>query len=292
MKLVALSLVRNEEYWVWYSLASVWPWVDEILLFDNLSEDRTVERARSVDPVGDKLRVFEGVEGRSEQDLRERCLERCREAGATHVLFLDGDEVHVDEDLALARRMLEVGEHREPLADPPRAHGEPLRPDPTDGVLLKNIGFKPVHPGFAGPDACIPEDHLRPDDDHSCYNYAIRISALANLHGNGLEWGRHGWLETGDLYVQASPHTLWCPGLRYFHFTHHPRSPLRVPGTGAWVRPVQDLGSVPHRQGTRIPQVLFRRDGPSNPTLEHWGLRAPARAGSRVAAPSASPFPA
>jgi hypothetical protein len=35
MRLVAVSMVRNEEYWIWYSLTAVYPHVDEILLFDN-----------------------------------------------------------------------------------------------------------------------------------------------------------------------------------------------------------------------------------------------------------------
>ena len=39
-----------------------------------------------------------------------------------------------------------------------------------------------------------------------------------------------------------------------------------------WI-PVKDLGSVTLPGHVRAPAVLFRPDGPSNPTLEMWGLR-------------------
>ena len=48
MKLVSLSMVKNEEYWIWYALTSVAPHVDEILVFDNGSQDRTVEIVREI----------------------------------------------------------------------------------------------------------------------------------------------------------------------------------------------------------------------------------------------------
>ena len=97
-----------------------------------------------------------------------------------------------------------------------------MRPDdciPTDGILVKNIGMRPIHPGFAGADTCRPQDHADPDTNHGCYNFAIRICSLAGLHGNGKEWGQHGYFENGDLYIQSSPHTLWLPRAYYFHFS-------------------------------------------------------------------------
>lgn len=280
MKLVSLSMVRNEEYWIWYSLTSVWAWVDEILVFDNFSEDRTVDVVRSMRHVQDKLTLVERFGGPSEHANREAMLEAARSRGATHVLLLDGDEVHTDEGLGFCRRLLEMHEHAPPLGDPPANHMRPHDHVPTDGILVKNIGFKPIHPGFAGPDTCRLADFTQPDTDHGCYNFAIRISSLSNLRGNGKEWGQHGYLETGDLYVQSSPHTLWLPGLFYFHFAWHPRSPARDGRTG-WGKPVADQGSKPLPQGVPVPRVLYRPDGPGNPTLEAWGIAPPAPISSR-----------
>ena len=273
MKLIALSMVRDEEYWIWYSLTSVYPHVDRILLFDNHSSDETLAIVRGMDHVADKLEVHEGFGGASEQQNREAMLHAARRAGGTHVLFLDGDEVHVDACLGLCRRLLEVHEHNPPLHDPPHNHMRPLDPIPTDGVLIKHVGIKPLHPGYEGLDTCRPLDRRQPDTDHGCYNFAIRISSLAGLRGNGLEWGKHGYLEHGDLYIQSSPHTLWLPGLYYFHFSWHPRSSKRKADGRTWVRPPMDQGSVPMPDHVHAPDVLFRGDGPSNPTLVAWGLR-------------------
>lgn len=274
MKLVAVSMVRNEEYWVWYSLTAAYPHVDEILLFDNSSEDATLDIVRDMDHVADKLVVQERFGGASEQENRERTLDVARSRGATHVLFLDGDEVHTATCLGFCRRLLEAHEHEPALGDPPDNHMRAGDHVPTDGVLIKNVGFKPIHPGFAGPDTCRPQDLSQPDTDHGCYNFAVRIASLRNLRGNGLEWGQHGFLETGDMYLQSSPHTLWLPGMWYYHFSWHPRSRARVVGSG-YGHAVEDHGSVSLPPHVHLPEVLLHPDGPSNPTLEAWGLKEP-----------------
>jgi hypothetical protein len=273
VKLVAVSMVKNEEYWIWYSLTSVAPHVDEILLFDNYSEDSTLDVVRGMDHLGDRLLVWDEFGGQSEQENREHILDIARCRGATHLLFLDGDEVHTAECLGFCRRLLEAQEHTPPLHDPPANHMRPRDHTPTDGVLIKNIGFKPIHPGFAGPDTCRPQDLMQSDTDHGCYNFAIRIASVQNLRGNGLEWGQHGFLETNDLYMQSSPHTLWLPRIWYYHFSWHPRSSVRRDAKG-YAHAVRDFGSVPLPAHVHLPEVLLHPDGPSNPTLERWGIAA------------------
>lgn len=39
MKLISISMIKDEEYWIWYALTSVAPHVDEVLVFDNHSSD-------------------------------------------------------------------------------------------------------------------------------------------------------------------------------------------------------------------------------------------------------------
>lgn len=275
MKLIALSMLRNEEHWAWYALTSVAPYVDRILAFDNYSEDRTVDVLRSMKHIGEQLEVIADFGGPSEHENRAACLDRARDEGATHVLFLDGDEVHCDSSLAFARRFFDWSEHKPGLQYPPRNDSAPGDHNPTEGVLVRNLGFRPLHPGFEGPHTCIPHDVAGRHDDHGCYNFAIRICSLDGLQSNGLEWGQHGYVEPDGRYIQSSPYTFWMPELRYWHFTHHERSSRRDPGSHAWVRPVQDLGSsaIPIEWNVEVPRVLSRPDGPSNPTLERWGMR-------------------
>ena len=275
-------MVKNEEYWIWYALTSVAPHVDEILVFDNHSDDRTLEIVRGMRHLGAKLTVFEGFGGDDEQANREATLAEARRRGATHVLTLDGDEVHADAVLSFCRQLLEVHEHHPALHDPPRNHGRPFDPTPTDGVLVKNLGLRPICPGLAGPGTCRPADYVLPDTEHSAYNYLTRITSLANLRGNGQSWGRHGFVETGDLYVQSSPHTLWLPGLWFLHFGFHPRSSRRQTDRMAWERQPLDQGWVPIHAHVHWPAALLRPDGPGNPTLEAWGVTEPPPGRARV----------
>ncbi len=275
MKLVSVSMLKNEEYWIWYALTSVAPHVDEILVFDNHSEDDTPEIVRGMSHLGDKLVLFERFGGVSEQENREAMLAQARRRGATHVLTLDGDEVYADEVLSFCRRLLEAHEHFPALNDPPRNHGRPFDSTPSDGILVKNIALRPICPGFDGPGTCRPWDYLSPDTDHSAYNYLARITSLANLRGNGLEWGKHGFVETGDAHIQSSPRTLWLPGMWFLHFSFHPRSSLRRLESMAWRRQVADHGSVPIHAHVHWPAALLRPDGPGNPTLESWGVSEP-----------------
>ena len=275
MRLVSTTMIRDEEYWIWYALTSVAPHVDEILVFDNHSRDRTLAIVQGMPHIADKLVLWEGFGGTSEHENRQRILDLARERGATHILPLDGDEILPDDTGAFCRRLLEVHEHNPPLHDPPHNHGRPMDPEPTDGTLVKHIAVRPIHPGFAGPDTCIPHDHAEPDTSHGAYNYAIRFNSLANLKSNGLEWGRHGLLDTGDIYIQSSPHTLYLPRMWYWHMTHHPRSSLRQANGSDWIRPVKDLGSVPVHDHVHTPEAILRPDGPGNPTLAAWGVCPP-----------------
>lgn len=289
IKLTAISMVKNEEYWIWYSLTSVSAVVDEILVFDNHSTDRTVDVIRGMDHISERLQLFEGFGGPSEQDNREAMLAEARTRGATHVLFLDGDEIHRESNLAFCRKLLELHDHQPALQDPPRNHGRARDHEPTDGILIKNIGFRPIHPGFAGVDTCRPQDLRQPDTDHGCYNYAVRICSLAGLKGNGKEWGQHGFLETGDQYIQSSAHTLWLPKMYYYHFSWHPRSSQRE-GGAQYGHGVKDFGAVALPLHVSPPEVLFRGDGPPNPSLVSWGLRDSADVDSMTGAePVADP---
>ena len=47
--------------------------------------------------------------------------------------------------------------------DPPQIHGRSLDPAPIDGVLVKNIGMRPICPGFLGPDNCRLSDGMSSD---------------------------------------------------------------------------------------------------------------------------------
>ena len=49
------------------------------------------------------------------------------------------------------------------------------------------------------------------------------------------------------------------------HFSFHPRSSLRKPGSMQWLRRPQDQGSVPIHAHVHVPEALLRPDGQRRP---------------------------
>ena len=89
MKIVAHCLVKNEENWIWYSLMSILDYVDEIMVWDTGSTDKT-EIIKSIKNSKIKFKqviqnnVFEFTK------LRNEMLD---ETKTDWLMILDGDEI-------------------------------------------------------------------------------------------------------------------------------------------------------------------------------------------------------
>lgn len=90
MKVTAHTLVKNEDYWVWYAIQSVLPFVDQIIIFDTGSSDRTVDLIKSIK--SPKI-IFE-EKGPTDAvglvKLRQEQLDRTK---TDWFLIVDGDEM-------------------------------------------------------------------------------------------------------------------------------------------------------------------------------------------------------
>ena len=101
MKISAQVLVKNEERFVWFAIMSVIDYVDEILVWDNGSEDATREIVRLIK--NPKVR-FRSVPDMPLQKARE---EMIRETNADWIFVLDGDEIWYDGAVLKVRNELE-----------------------------------------------------------------------------------------------------------------------------------------------------------------------------------------
>ena len=90
MKITVNCLVKNEEKFVWFAINSVLDWVDEILVWDTGSTDKTVEIVKSIN--SSKIKFQEkGVQTRDGLTaLRQQML---KISNCDWVMILDGDEV-------------------------------------------------------------------------------------------------------------------------------------------------------------------------------------------------------
>lgn len=92
MKIAAQMVVKNEENFVWYAVSSVINCVDEIIVWDQGSCDKTMEIIKKIDnPKISLKKVTETV-----HDLREIML---GETNADWIFILDGDEIWYEEGI-------------------------------------------------------------------------------------------------------------------------------------------------------------------------------------------------
>jgi glycosyltransferase involved in cell wall biosynthesis len=90
MKITVHTLVKNEDLWIWFAIQSVLPLVDQIIIFDTGSTDKTVDVIKTIK--SSKI-IFEEkgeVSRRGLVDLRREQIKRTK---TDWFLILDGDEI-------------------------------------------------------------------------------------------------------------------------------------------------------------------------------------------------------
>ncbi len=90
-------MIKNEQRWIWYSLRSVLDWVDEILVWDTGSDDKTVEIIKTI--VSPKIKFSQLGPLSAEQltQARQNMLNRSR---SDWMMIVDGDEIWTEMAIA------------------------------------------------------------------------------------------------------------------------------------------------------------------------------------------------
>ena len=104
-KIVGVVLVKNEEYFIAWSLMNVLNFCDHIIVLDNLSTDRTPEIVRNIANLHDHIELIEVKNANNTQKYLEKYF-----GTETWVLGVDGDEIHDPIGLARMRSRLTSGE--------------------------------------------------------------------------------------------------------------------------------------------------------------------------------------
>lgn len=94
MKLSGILPSRNEDWILGFSVRSALMWMDELIVMDHASTDRTAEILKKIQAeVGPRLTVLNQPDTLWMQyEYRQTMLGFARERGATHIAFLDADE--------------------------------------------------------------------------------------------------------------------------------------------------------------------------------------------------------
>lgn len=112
MKISAHCLVKNEDKFVWYSIMSVIDYVDEVMIWDQGSTDKTIEIIKTINNLKITLKSFtENV-----QILRQKML---NETNSDWIFILDGDEIWYQDAVKNLRNNLEkVGNNKDCVVVP------------------------------------------------------------------------------------------------------------------------------------------------------------------------------
>jgi glycosyltransferase involved in cell wall biosynthesis len=89
-KITVQMIVKNEEQWIWYALNSVIDYVDEILISDTGSSDKTTDIIQKVKSPKIKLQTYKTVTPQTLLKLRN---EQLRKTQTGWFMLVDGDEV-------------------------------------------------------------------------------------------------------------------------------------------------------------------------------------------------------
>ncbi|MDP1743766.1 MAG: glycosyltransferase [Candidatus Amesbacteria bacterium] len=103
MKLTAHCLVKNEERWIWYSLMSILDYVDEIMVWDTGSTDKTVEVIKSID--NPKIK-FKQVNQQSASEFTIFRNKMLNETKSDWLMILDGDEIWPQQAIAKTTKLI------------------------------------------------------------------------------------------------------------------------------------------------------------------------------------------
>ena len=104
-QIVGVFLVKNEEYFIAWSLMNVLEFCDHIIVLDNLSTDRTPEIVQNVARLHGHIELIEVRNANNTQKYLEKYF-----GTETWVLGVDGDEIHDPVGLARMRERIRSGE--------------------------------------------------------------------------------------------------------------------------------------------------------------------------------------
>lgn len=97
MKIVGHCLVKDEERFIWYAINSVIDYLDEIMVWDTGSKDRTIEIIELIKNSNPKVTTkLLKVDEKEIQNVRQKMLD---ETNGDWIFILDGDEIWYEDGI-------------------------------------------------------------------------------------------------------------------------------------------------------------------------------------------------
>lgn len=234
--ITAHMIVKNEEQWVWYALKSLLDYMDQVLVFDTGSTDKTVEIIKTIKS---KKIVFEekgAVDAKGLTQLRQEQLEKSK---TDWIFVADGDEIWPQEVMRKTKLLVDQADKA--------IYGLVIRAWNLIGDLK----------------------HFHPESENYQWPYAPQnLRGWMNLRGIN----RHipGLHIAGDYPLEAyqdkknkpiqnyGPKKLLFIKQRYFHMTYLLRSSQdkKDPGMKRGPKKIPEIG-IKLPKNTQFPEVFY-----------------------------------
>jgi glycosyltransferase involved in cell wall biosynthesis len=98
-KIVGHMIVKNEERFIWYSISSVLPFLDKLIIFDTGSTDKTLDLIKCIQ--SPKIELFEKdtVNDKTHTELRNEMIKLSPKSKYDWIMIVDGDEIWPEDQL-------------------------------------------------------------------------------------------------------------------------------------------------------------------------------------------------
>jgi len=197
-KIIAHCLVRNEERFIWYSINSVLPYVDKIMVWDTGSTDKTLDILQLIKSPKLEFKEIGQVNVATFPKVRQHMLDSTPN-DYDWLMILDGDEIWPDRSIKTAVNYCRFHPESKSLV-----------------VRTRNLVGDIYH--------CLPESsgryHLAGHIGHLNLRF-MNLKTIPGLHA-AKPHGQQGYFDSNDMLVQdLNPSFL---DVYYSHATHLSRS--------------------------------------------------------------------
>ena len=239
MNIWAHTLVKNEEKYLWYSVASVAPFVDKVLLWDTGSTDKTPEICKElINRFPEKI-DFRQVKQEGADDFTLVRQEMLDQTDSDWFIILDGDEVWWEDSI-------------KEVVDTINKKG-----NKAESFIVRMI--YPIGDIYHRQEEAAGMYELAGKKGHvSLRAVNRRIPGLTSLRPHGTQ----GWIDENGVMIQdRDPKKIYFVDVPYMHFSLLPRGGNRKADEIVVKRPQKlkhELG-VEFPKDFFYPEVFFRR---------------------------------
>jgi len=240
IKIIAHCLVRNEGRFIWYAIRSVLPFVDQIMVWDTGSTDKTVQIVKLIKSPKIIIKELSPVDPESFTKVSQQMIEETP-IEYNWILILDGDEIWPEKSI---REVTEFAKNN------PLYESVVVRSNNLVGDIYHRL------PASAG-------KYLLAGQKGHLALRLMNMNTIPGLHFD-LPHGRRGLFDNqGRLIQDRDSDKIKFLDLYYHHATHLPRS-LSQGGDAIVPKRKQkikfEIGeNIPDDQ---IPEIFFSRERP------------------------------